>query len=70
MLLYGGECMQVYDYNAYDWNHCIGPHGNMGKVSPQIASELCNRFEVPWYTDEWPYSSGIKIYCDNDELWQ
>ena len=61
--------MRIYDYHAYDWTNSIAPAGNMGKVDPQIASELCDKYEVPWYTDGWPYASGIKVYCESKELW-
>ena len=63
------ESMQVYDQNAYHWNHAVGPYGNVGNVSPVCAADLCNKYDIPWYTDGWPYSSGIKVYCESDELW-
>ena len=63
------KSMQMYDQNAYPWNRCVGPYGNVGNVSPVCAADLCNKYDIPWYTDGWPYSSGIKVYCESDELW-
>lgn len=62
--------MQIFNYNEYDWNHCVGPYGNMGRVDPTTVSELCNKYDIPWYTDGWPHASGVKIYCKSDELWK
>lgn len=61
--------MQVYDYNAYKWNHAISA-SNIAGVDPQVASELCDDYGVPWYTYGCPYTSGIKVYCESDELWK
>lgn len=61
--------MQVYDYNKYTWNHSIGPNGNMGRICPQIMAELCDKYDIPWYTYGNPNTSGIKVYCEDDELW-
>ena len=34
--------MQINDYNEYDWNRCVAPHGNMGNVDPDIVANLCD----------------------------
>ena len=62
--------MQVYNRDEYVWNRCVGPNGNMGKVSPQIVADLCDKYNIPWYTYGQPYSSGITAYCKDDELWK
>ena len=62
--------MQIFNYNAYDWNRAIAPYGNMAKVDPQTAADLCDYYGLPWYTDGWPYASGIKVRCDSDDLWK
>ena len=62
--------MQVYDYNKYAWNHGIGPNGNMGGICPQIMAELCDKYDIPWYTMGWPYASGLRAYCESDETWK
>lgn len=62
--------MQIYKWNEYDWNHCVGPHGNMGKVEPQWVADECDRRGIPWYTDGWPYSSGVKVYCEDEDVWR
>ena len=61
--------MQIHDYKQYDWNRCVGPYGNMGRVDPQRVADLCDNYGLPWYTDGWPYASGVKVYCENYELW-
>ena len=61
--------MQIYDYKEYDWNRCVGPAGNLGKVNPTTVAKLCDRYEIPWYTDGWPHASGLHAYCNDDELW-
>ena len=63
--------MRIYgeDVKAFDWNRCIAPAGNMGHVDPQRAADLCDKFGVPWMTEGWPYSSGIKAYCLDDKIW-
>ena len=62
--------MQVFDYNAYEWTYAIAPAGNMGRVDPQTAADKCDVYGVPWYTDGWPYASGIKVYCESDDIWR
>lgn len=62
--------MQIYDYNAYEWNRGVAPHGNMGRVDPTELSRLLDKHGIPWYTSGWPYSSGLSAYCVDDELWR
>ena len=64
------ESMQVYNPKAYPWNHAVGPHGNMGNISPFFVSLNCNKYGIPWYTYGSPNTSGIKVYCASDELWK
>ena len=45
-------------------------YGNTAKVDPQTAADLCDYHGLPWYTDGWPYTSGIKVCCDSDDLWK
>ena len=54
--------MQVFNYNAYDWNRAIAPYGNMAKVDPQTAADLCDYYGL--------HASGIKVCCDSDDLWK
>ena len=42
------ESMQVYDQNAYPWNHAVGPHGNMGNISPFFVSLDCNKYGIAY----------------------
>ena len=62
--------MQVYNKSSYKWNRRVGPFGNSGRVDPQIVSELCDKYQIPWYTSAWPYASGIKAYCESSDLWR
>ena len=41
----------------------------MGGICPQIMAELCDKYDIPWYTYGNPNTSGIKVYCEDDELW-
>lgn len=61
--------MQIYNYGQYNWNRCVGPHGNMGKVSPEKVAKECDKLGIPWYSDGCPYSSGIKVYCESNDIW-
>lgn len=62
--------MEIYDPHAYDWNRFVGPHGNLAKIDPTSVADLCNTHGLPWYSTGWPYSSGIKVYCESDKLWR
>lgn len=52
--------------NAYEWNHAVGPSGNLGGVDPCQVAYYCDLYGVPWSTSAWPYSSGVKMYCDDN----
>ena len=60
---------RVYDEKAYEWNRAVGPAGNLGGVDPAHVARLCDKYGIPWFTSAWPYSSGLKAYCADDELW-
>lgn len=62
--------MRIYDEGAYAWNRCVGPNGNLGRVDPDILSELLDNHGIPWFTTAWPYSSGLKAYCKDQDLWK
>ena len=62
--------MQIYNENAYPWNRSVGPYGNMGNISPMIVADLCDEYDIPWYTTGWPYASGLRAYCESDETWK
>ena len=47
--------------------HVIGPHGNLGNVSPSDAAWKADQMGVKWYTTSWPYSGGITLFCTEDE---
>ena len=34
------------------------------------VGELCDKYGIPWYTYGSPNTSGIKVYCESDELWK
>ena len=57
------------DIKRFEWNRCVGPHGNLGGVDPQVAADLCDRWGIPWYSTSWPYSGGISAYCLDDKIW-
>lgn len=61
--------MRIYNYNDFDWNRVVAPHGNLGGVDPSKAADLCDKWGIPWYTTGWPYSSGISAYCLDDKIW-
>lgn len=42
------ESMQVYIPKAYPWNHAVGPHGNMGNISPFFVSLDCNKYGITY----------------------
>lgn len=42
------ESMQVYIPKAYPCNHAVGPHGNMGNISPFFVSLDCNKYGITY----------------------
>ena len=62
--------MQIYDEKAYNWNKGVAPEGNMAGVHPRKVADLCDKYGIPWFTEGWPYSSGLKAYCVDDDLWR
>ena len=64
------KVMQIYDEKAYNWNKGVAPEGNMAGVHPQNVADLCDKYEIPWFTTGWPYSSGLSAYCLDNELWR
>ena len=47
--------------------HGIGPHGNMGNVDPSQAAWKADQIGVKWFTTGWPYSSGISLFCNQEQ---
>ena len=62
--------MQIYNENEYEWNRGVAPEGNLAGVHPQKVADLCDKFEIPWFTRGWPYASGLYAYCQNETLWK
>ena len=62
--------MQIYDEKAYNWNRGVAPEGNMAGVHPRKVADLCDKYGIPWFTEGWPYSSGLKAYCVDNNLWK
>lgn len=62
--------MRFYDANAWEWNRCVAPAGNMAGLNPQRVADVCDKFGVPWYTEGSPYTSGIKALCMDDKIWK
>ena len=60
---------RVYDEKAYDWNRAVASAGNMAGIDPTYLAWLLDKNGIPWYTTGWPYSSGLRAYCDDDKLW-
>ena len=61
--------MQFYNEKQFDWNRAVAPAGNMAGLNPQRVADVCDKFGVPWYTEGWPYTSGIKAFCMDDKIW-
>lgn len=47
--------------------HVVGPHGNLAGIDPQDVADYCDKHGYFWFSEGWPYSSGIHFKLPDEE---